>query len=187
MSVDIENLSIPVQTYCMLHAPVFMESEWVQAVWGSARQDDCRVRGHVGIWIVEREQLQAAAYCTVLRQDSPLCLWAEDGAYWLSSFVCFFIAPHWPRDCYHPGLFSLNGATVDRVDANHPTVYERRPSPWGDAEDVNWNWPDLSSRFLLFVIFQRLTYYFTVQQCKINPMFVLRVIIMWNTGYFSLI
>lgn len=51
-----------------------------KTVRGSASQDDCRVTGHVGIWIVEGEQLQAVMYSAA----AELCLWVDDGVYWLS-------------------------------------------------------------------------------------------------------
>lgn len=53
------------------------------AVRGSACQDDCGVRGHVGIWIVEGEQLRAAAYSAA---QGCVC-GRRDGAY---SLILFF-------------------------------------------------------------------------------------------------
>lgn len=44
------------------------------AVRGSACQDDCRVTGHVGIWIAEGEQLQATMYSAA----TELCLWVDE-------------------------------------------------------------------------------------------------------------
>lgn len=90
MCVDIENLSIPFLTNCMLSCSGVhggRRSWGDKTVRSSACQDDCRVTGHVGIWIVEGEQLQAVMSSAA----AELCLWVDDGG--LLTVFFFFITP----------------------------------------------------------------------------------------------
>lgn len=92
MCVGIENVGISFLTNHMLRAPLFIEAEgvWgIKAVRDSARQDDCGVTGHVGIWRVEKEQLQAV----MPDAATELCLWVEDRVYCLC-FISLLPAAH---------------------------------------------------------------------------------------------
>lgn len=92
MCVGIENVGISFLTNHMLRAPLFVEAEgvWgIKAVRDSARQDDCGVTGHVGIWRAEKEQLQAV----MPNAATELCLWVEDRVYCLC-FISLLPAAH---------------------------------------------------------------------------------------------
>lgn len=91
----------------MPRAPLFTEAEgvWgIRAVRDSGRQDDWGVIGHVGIWAVEEEQLQAGMYISA----TEMCLWFSKQGFLP---LLYFITPHCPQDSffYHAGLCSLKG------------------------------------------------------------------------------
>ena len=78
--------------------------------------------------------------CTALQHGSGLCLWAEDGGILTAFFTFFFFSSYCsplPTRLLSSWLMQSEGAPVDGVDVNHPSVYERRPPPRGEAEDVN--------------------------------------------------
>lgn len=80
----------------MPRAPLFTEAEgvWgIRAVRDSGRQDDWGVIGHVGIWAVEEEQLQAGMYISA----TEMCLWFSKQGFLP---LLYFITPHCPQDSF---------------------------------------------------------------------------------------
>lgn len=137
MSVDIEKSSVSVLTYRMLHAPVYMEAKW-----GCQRlRPSGWLQGQRSCKETEGEQLRAAAY--------SLAAWLRAlfvGGRTEPTDCLFFVFLHHsrlPTRLLSSWLIQSEGAPVDGVDVNHPSVCGWRPTPWGEAEDVNWKWPDL--------------------------------------------
>lgn len=126
MCVGIENVGISFLTNHMLRAPLFVEAEgvWgIKAVRDSARQDDCGVTGHVGIWRVEKEQLQAVM--PKAETELGFCGWKTE----FTVFVLFHYSLLPTRFFLSCWFMQSEGAPVDGVDVNHPSVYGWSPTP----------------------------------------------------------
>lgn len=89
------------------------------------------VRGHVRIWALEEEQLQAGMYVAVF---VVFCL----------CYISFLPTAHNTPflSCW---FMQSEGAPADGRDVNHPSVSGRRPTPVWSGTRIKWDWADLSS------------------------------------------
>lgn len=134
----------------MPRAPLFTEAEgvWgIRAVRDSGRQDDWG--GHRSCWDMGSGRRAAPSRDVHLRHRDVFVVFQAG----FSAFVIFHYSPLPTRLLFLSCWFMQSeGAPADGADVNHPSVYGWRPTPWGVAQEINWNWPNLSSPFISFVI-----------------------------------
>lgn len=153
-----------------------LQCTWRQngAVRGSARQDGCRVKGHARR--LRGEQLRAAAAYSVAAWLRALFV----GGRTEPTDCLFFVFLHHsrlPTRLLSSWLIQSEGAPVDGVDVNHPSVYGWRPYPLrrGRRCKLKMTRSHLSGRFLLSRVcfasenFPPLTYCFAALQKEISP------------------
>lgn len=134
----------------MPRAPLFTEAEgvWgIRAVRDSGRQDDWG--GHrsclgYGQW----KKSSSKQGCTSPPQR---CVCGFPSRVFCLCYISLLPTAHKTPflSCW---FMQSEGAPADGADVNHPSVYGWRPTPWGVAQEINWNWPNLSSPFISFVI-----------------------------------